>query len=154
GGAVDPRSDVFALGLLVFEMLEGKRFLTGSDEEVRSLLLHGDGPFLPQFSSIVPSGVSGLVGRALRRAPAHRQQSMAQARSEIDTCLRRLGERSAEAKPLGSVTIVVRRHPVLVVDEALEQPAEDQGPLPPAAGSSETRALGARRKRVAVKGEP
>ena len=146
----DARSDVFALGLLLFEMLEGKRFFTGSDEEIRDILLHGDGPLLPQFSRIVPSGVSGLVGRALRRSPAHRQQSMAQVRSEIDACLRRLGERSAEAKPPRSVAIAVRRHPVLVVDEALEQPAEDQGPLPPSAASSETRP----RRRVAVKVEP
>ena len=146
----DARSDVFALGLLLFEMLEGKRFFTGSDEEIRDILLHGDGPLLPQFSRIVPSGVSGLVGRALRRSPAHRQQSMAQVRSEIDACLRRLGERSAEAKPPRSVAIAVRRHPVLVVDEALEQPAEDQGPLPPVAASSETRP----RRRVAVKVEP
>src|SRR5207249_1695241 len=147
GGAVDPRSDVFALGLLVFEMLEGKRFLTGSDEEVRSLLLHGDGPFLPQFSSIVPSGVSGLVGRALRRAPAHRQQSMAQARSEIEACLRRLGERSAGAKAPVSGDRPVRRHLVMVVDEALEEPAP-----PPAetADAPETRP----RRRVAVKVEP
>src|SRR5207244_7909438 len=150
GGGVDPRGDIFALGLRVFEMLEGKRFFGGSDDEVRDILLHGKAPLLPQFSCIVPSGVSGLVGRALRRSPAHRQQSMAQVRSEIDACLRRLGERSAEAKPPRSVAIAVRRHPVLVVDEALEQPAEDQGPLPPSAASSETRP----RRRVAVKVEP
>src|SRR2546422_328438 len=32
GTRVDPRSDVFALGLLLFEMLEGKRFFRGRDE--------------------------------------------------------------------------------------------------------------------------
>ncbi len=151
---VDPRSDVFALGLLLFEMLEGKRFFRGSDEEIRDVLLHGDGPLLPQFSCIAPSGVSGLVGRALRRSPAHRQQSMAQVRSEIDACLRRLGERSGQVKAPRAGDVPVRRHPVLVVDEALEQPAEDQDTLPPAARTSETRPLGARRRRVAVKVEP
>src|SRR5438445_22618 len=147
GGAVDPCSDVFALGLLVFEMLEGKRFLTGSDEEVRSLLLDGGGPLLPSFSSIVPSGLSGLVARALRRAPAHRQQSMAQVRSEIDACLGRLGERSAGAKAPISGDRPVRRHPLIVVDGALEAPAR-----PPAetAAAPETRP----RRRVAVKVEP
>src|SRR5947207_13463888 len=145
----DARSDVFALGLLLFEMLEGKRFFRGSDEETRDVLLHGGGPLLPQFSCIAPSGVSGLVGRALRRSPAHRQQSMAQVRSEIDACLRRLGERSAEAKPLGSVTIAVRRHPVLVVDEALEQPAEDQRALP-----TSDRPATRPPRRVAVRVEP
>src|SRR5207247_10876368 len=33
GSRTDPRSDVFALGLLVFEMLLGKRFFGGGDDE-------------------------------------------------------------------------------------------------------------------------
>src|SRR5262249_8017444 len=123
----DPRSDVFALGLLLFELLEGKRFLAGTDDEVRNLLLHGTGPLVPQFSSIVPSGVSGLVGRALRRSAVHRQQTMAQMQSEIDTCLQRLGERRAEAT--GSAPLSVRRHPV-IVDESLETPAEEADAAP------------------------
>src|SRR2546425_10182677 len=44
GTRVDPRSDVFALGLLLFEMLEGKRFFRGSDEETRDVLLPGGRP--------------------------------------------------------------------------------------------------------------
>src|SRR5438132_8785973 len=149
GTTDDARSDVFALGLLLFEMLEGKRFFAGSDEESRDILLHGDGPLLPQFSRIVPSGVSGLVGRALRRSPAHRQQSMAQVRSEIDACLRRLGERSAEAKAPVSGRTPVRRLPVIVVDEALAEPANEV-PAAPTSDRSATRS----RRRVAVRVEP
>src|SRR5438093_7786646 len=145
----DPRSDVFALGLLLFEMLEGRRFFPGSDEETRDVLLHGDGPLLPQFSCIAPSGVSGLVGRALRRSPAHRQQSMAQVRSEIDACLRRLGERNAEAKAPVSGPRPVRRHPIIVVDEALEEPASEV-PAAPTSDRSATRPP----RRVAVRVEP
>src|SRR5437016_5483477 len=66
----DPRSDVFALGLLLFEMLEGRRFFPDSDEETRDVLLHGDGPLLPQFSCIAPSGVSGLVRTRASGVPA------------------------------------------------------------------------------------
>src|SRR5436309_3296902 len=142
GGGVDPRGDIFALGLLVFEMLEGKRFFGGSDDEVRDILLHGKAPLLPQFSCIVPSGVSGLVGRALRRSPAHRQQSMAQVRSEIDACLRRLGERGAEAKAPVSGRTPVRRLPVIVVDEALAEPANEV----PAAPTSDRSATRSRRR--------
>ena len=149
GGGVDPRGDIFALGLLVFEMLEGKRFFGGSDDEVRDILLHGKAPLLPQFSCIVPSGVSGLVGRALRRSPAHRQQSMAQVRSEIDACLRRLGERGAEAKAPVSGRTPVRRLPVIVVDEALAEPANEV-PAAPTSDRSATRS----RRRVAVRVEP
>ena len=149
GSRTDPRSDVFALGLLVFEMLLGKRFFGGSDDQVRDVLLHGKAPLLPQFSCIMPSGVSGLVGRALRRSPAHRQQSMAQVRSEIDACLRRLGERNAEAKAPVSGLRPVRRHPIIVVDEALEEPATEV-PAAPTSDRSATRPP----RRVAVRVEP
>jgi len=97
----------------------------------------------------MPSGVSGLVGRALRRSPAHRQQSMAQVRSEIDACLRRLGERGAEAKAPVSGRTPVRRLPVIVVDEALAEPANEV-PAAPTSDRSATRS----RRRVAVRVEP
>ena len=149
GTGIDARSDVFALGLLVFEMIEGKRLFGGSDDDIRELLLHGKAPLLPQFSCIAPSGVSGLVGRALRRSPAHRQQSMAQVRNEIDACLRRLGERSVETKTPVSGRTPVRRHPVIVVDEALEEPTNDI-PAAPTSNPSATRSP----RRVAVRVEP
>ena len=107
GSELDPRVDIFALGLLVFEVFEGKPFIAGTEQaEIVELLLHGRGPLLPQFSRIVPSGVSALVARAIRRVPTERQQSMTQVRRDIDGCLGRLARArndspvTAPAEPL------------------------------------------------------
>jgi len=102
--AVDARSDVFALGLLLFEMIEGKGFFAGlSDAEIQERLQAGTQPLLPQFSSIAPSGIPALIARAVRRLPEERQQSMVQLRTEIDVCLHRFTSSTtssdAPAKP-------------------------------------------------------
>jgi len=114
GAELDPRIDVFALGLLIYEMFEGKPFVAATEPAaIVELLLHGRSPLLPQFSRIVPSGTSALVARAIRRVPAERQQGMAQVRRDIDGCLGRL-ERA-------------RNDSTVVLDEALTG-SPDAGP--------------------------
>jgi len=90
GGDLDARIDVFALGLVLFEMLEGRRLFSSADEhELRNLLLDGSGPLLPRFTRILPPGVSALVARMIRRSPAKRP-SAAQVRSEIEAFVPRV----------------------------------------------------------------
>jgi hypothetical protein len=93
GSSTDVRDDVRALGLLLYEMLEGRPFFSGTAEEIEALR-DGSTPLLPTFSRIVPSGVSALVARAIRPSPAQRQQSMTQLRHEIDRCLGRIVEQN------------------------------------------------------------
>jgi hypothetical protein len=130
GDPADARGDVFALGLVLFEMLEGRPFVAGDVETIRATLLDGSGPLLPRFSHIPPAGVPALVARAIRRSPAQRQQTMAQVKSEIDACLVRLGEITIEAKstPTRAPESLVRRR-IVVVDDALAESAETPAPV-------------------------
>src|SRR5437763_478463 len=97
GDELEPRADVFALGLVLFEMLEGRPFFASADEqELRALLLEQTGPLLPQFSRILPPGLSALVARMMRRKAATRS-SMVRVRSEIEACAPR---RPAAPRPL------------------------------------------------------
>ena len=147
GDAADARGDVFALGLLLFEMLEGRAFLAGDADTIRATLLDGTGPLLPRFSHIPPAGVSALVARAIRRSPAQRQQTMAQVKSEIDACLVRLGEITIapkRARPRAPEITVRRR--IVVVDDTLDEPAE----MPAALALPRPRAPRPRVPRVAL----
>jgi serine/threonine-protein kinase len=96
---VDGRSDVFALGLLLFEMIEGRSFFADMSETDIQQRLQGAEPLLPQFSSIAPSGIPAVIARAIRRLPEERQQSMAQVRTELDVCLHRFGTGAEAGDP-------------------------------------------------------
>src|SRR5438552_5759905 len=139
GDELEPRADVFALGLVLFEMLEGRPFFASADEqELRALLLEQTGPLLPQFSSILPPGLSALVARMIRRKAATRS-SMVRVRSEIEACLprrtaapvTRVPKAAAPAPPTPAVRtpaepkkrVVVRMPSPEAEDAAPERPA-------------------------------
>jgi len=73
GLPLDARSDLYALGILAFEMLTGN--VPFNDENPMSVIqmhLHGAIPPLPQS---VPYSVQQIVRRALEKDPARRYQS-------------------------------------------------------------------------------
>jgi serine/threonine-protein kinase len=157
GEAANPCTDIFALGLVLFEMLEGRPFFAGDDADVRRLLLENDEPLLPKFTRIAPAGVASLVARAIRRAPRARQQGMTEVREEIDACLRRLGQTRLQAKDARPLEARTPRKVVLVVDDAVID-EEDTGsgpmaetPAPAAPRVAATPAASAPRARVATK---
>jgi eukaryotic-like serine/threonine-protein kinase len=84
GGEVDHRADVYALGVLAFEMLTGTLPLVG-DSAVATLLAHQTRvPAAPsQLRAGVPAEVDALVLRALAKNPAERFDSMLEVAAEV-----------------------------------------------------------------------
>jgi serine/threonine-protein kinase len=117
GMDAEPRTDVFALGLLLFEMLEGRPLFHGSDDHVYDVMMRRGEPVLPRFSSIMPVGISGLIARAICNLPDNRHRSMTELRDGIDATLRRLESRSGEVR--GSAERKVRRHAGVLVDDSI-----------------------------------
>ena len=73
GGAVDHRVDLFALGLVMHEMLTGEApFRRGSAPETLTAILNDEAPELPEP---VPAGLRGIVRRCLEKAPEDRFHS-------------------------------------------------------------------------------
>jgi eukaryotic-like serine/threonine-protein kinase len=73
GLAADHRSDIFCLGLVLYEMLTGRRaFSGGSSIEVMSAILKEDPPELP--ASIAP-GLKRIVEHCIEKDPDQRFQS-------------------------------------------------------------------------------
>jgi len=89
GGAVDHRSDIFSLGVVLYEMLAGKKAFGGSSSnEVMNSILTGDPPdLLPK----APAGLDHIVRRCLEKEPARRFQSAA----DLGFALRSLSEPAA-----------------------------------------------------------
>ncbi len=92
GQAVDHRSDLFSLGVIVYEMLTGTRPFTGASMIDVLLAVVSTQPPPVSKAVAVPPGVDRFVTKALQKNPADRFQSAAEMMAE----LRVLG-RQAEA---------------------------------------------------------
>jgi len=78
GGIVDARSDVYSLGVLLFELVSGRLPFEGSDPmAVVSAHLSKPAPTLSAVFPGLPVWLDMAVGRALAKAPEDRWQDMA-----------------------------------------------------------------------------
>ncbi len=76
GHTVDPRSDVFSLGVLLYEMLAGRRAFDGeSAAGLLSAVLRDDPPPLRSIASGVPRSVERIAARCLEKDPRQRYQT-------------------------------------------------------------------------------
>jgi serine/threonine protein kinase/Tol biopolymer transport system component len=84
GEAVDQRADLWAFGVILFEMLTGKRFFAGdtvSDTLAAVLRAELDWDLLPDDT---PANVRRVLRRCLARHPKERLRSAADARLELE----------------------------------------------------------------------
>jgi eukaryotic-like serine/threonine-protein kinase len=76
GEQVDGRSDVFAAGCVLYEMLTGRRLFTGvTPQEVVANLLHDSVAELSRLDSQAPAELQAIVRRCVERNPARRFDS-------------------------------------------------------------------------------
>jgi hypothetical protein len=76
GHAVDARSDIFALGTVVYEMLAGRRAFTGDTAaDTMTAILTKDPEDLSRPGLDIPQSLERIVRRCLEKDPAERFQS-------------------------------------------------------------------------------
>jgi serine/threonine-protein kinase len=76
GQALDHRVDVYALGLVLYEMLAGQRAFDGESlEDIRRAVLTDAVPSVRQFNPKVDPVLAGVVAKAIARKPDDRYPS-------------------------------------------------------------------------------
>jgi serine/threonine-protein kinase len=84
GAAVDGRSDVYSLGVVLFEMLAGRPpFIGDSPVAVSSQHVHGNVPPPTEFNNAIPRDLEAIVMESLAKAPSQRYQSADEFRADL-----------------------------------------------------------------------
>jgi beta-lactam-binding protein with PASTA domain/tRNA A-37 threonylcarbamoyl transferase component Bud32 len=84
GESVDGRSDVYSLGVVLYEMLAGRPpFIGDSPLAVSTQHVHGSVPFPTQFNDTVPRDLEAIVMESLGKSPSQRYQSADEFRTDL-----------------------------------------------------------------------
>ena len=76
GKIADHRSDIFAFGTVLYEMVTGKQtFRKPTSAETMAAVLNEDPPSISQITASTPPGLQRVVHRCLEKSPEHRFQS-------------------------------------------------------------------------------
>ncbi len=98
GSAVDRNTDIFSLGIVLYEMASGKHpFQDGDSVSLISHILEADVPELAQADPSIPDAFSGIVRRCLKKKPAERFADTRDLVFEMEKLSRRRSEMPAPA---------------------------------------------------------
>jgi len=91
GEAVDARADLFALGIILYELTVGKRLFRGRPEQVMRLVLEDPIELPTSLRPDFPASLETIIMRALERDPARRYQSARDLRTDLMAWLAETG---------------------------------------------------------------
>ena len=103
GAMVDQRTDIYAVGVLAYELLSYQRAFAGTMQEgVLARLLHGPPPAIESVVPGIDPQLSNVVARAMAKQPADRYEDMEQLRQELEAVRTRLFDSGVgNVEPLG-----------------------------------------------------
>jgi eukaryotic-like serine/threonine-protein kinase len=89
GLRLDGRSDVFSLGIMLFELCTGRRLFRGQNEmETLSMIVHGEYPKPRDLNPNLPEALALIIERALQKSPDDRYPSARAMQEDLEDFVR------------------------------------------------------------------
>ena len=106
GRRVDHRSDIFSLGVMLFEMVAGIAPFSGKDMgDLMYTVMNAQPPRLSQLNPAAPEFLDLIVAKALQKDVNARYQSAREMAEDLVTCGAALGDDAARSQSMGETTI-------------------------------------------------
>jgi serine/threonine protein kinase/tetratricopeptide (TPR) repeat protein len=133
GRPVDHRTDLFSLGVVLFELVTGRiPFVGGSPTEIIDHILHEIPPPPSRYVASVPPSLDAVVARALEKSPTFRYQSardmhqdLRHVAGELDAVPRGTTSRVSAGVASSSAPAVERSVAVMTFANITREPADD-----------------------------
>jgi serine/threonine-protein kinase len=112
GSPVDQRSDLFSLGIVLYEMLTGSRLFGAEDmTQIMHNVTYQEHEPPTRLKPELPAMLDFVVARALKKDPASRYQDAAELAADLSTCFTELRARGASpaGEPTGTRTVKIER---------------------------------------------
>ncbi len=103
GRAVDHRTDIFSLGILLYEMATGRRpFAGASSAELASAILRDSPPIVTDLRTDLPGDLARIIRRCLEKDPRHRLQTARDVANEFRDLARQASQTAVVIAPARS----------------------------------------------------
>ena len=84
---IDGRSDIFSIGVVLYQLLTGQLPFTGEDYVLMQKIMSEPHPPLSSLCDYIPAGVEAIVDKSLAKAPDDRYQTAEEMAADIDSVI-------------------------------------------------------------------
>lgn len=141
GLKIDPRSDIFSYGTVLYEMVTGRRAFEGeSSLSTLSAILRDEPPDMADVAPDVPAQMESVILRCLRKSPDERFQSMKDVQNALSVLKRDSDSGSLYTSRLVTESQLRATPPVSSSRTGMAKPPSRSG-LPPASAPAAKKGL-------------